>query len=396
LSATPAYMGLYASLRTGVEFLSFGIGPAAKEIWPFSGFLILIVCAIIVRQCLMVFRNQPAQRLRAAGFLLFFAGIIALAIAIGFGRAYIGPMGGFETRYITLSAMLLLLMFFLCEAQGSPLLKRHVPRTLFALMSVLLVINTPKGISYTENIWKNLVKFEQDMRNGVPADAMGVRYADQLGGEARELISTRLVWLQKARVGLYRSSTSQPAAAVRVECICRQVSATEKIEPIRLASGQSFAQAFRVHEDGELSRIDVQIQIPREARPVKRLDWSLFEIAADGKQNLLAKDCIDPAKVDGDDYISIRLKHIYVRKTQQFKLQLAIPSDAPPAAFVVIPMYAAAEDGGLQQAKDIVKSRPTSKSAGIMRGFVYLESRDPSSPLLAHRSEGENKILVAE
>ncbi len=199
-------MGLYASLRTGIEFLSFGIGPAAKEIWPVSGFLIILVCVMMLRQCLTVFRNQPAERLRALGFLLFFAGIIALAIAIGFGRAYIGPMGGFETRYITLSALLLLLMYFLYEAQGSPALKRHVPRILFALMSVLFVINTQKGICYTENIWKNLVKFEQDMRDGIPAEAMGVRYADQWGYRAREMISTRLAWLQKARVGLYRSS----------------------------------------------------------------------------------------------------------------------------------------------------------------------------------------------
>ena len=73
---------------------------------------------------------------------------------------------------------------------------------------------------------------------------------------ARELISTRLVWMQKARLGLYRSAMSASAQTVRVERICRVELATEKIEPIRLASGQSFAQSFSVQEDGELSRID--------------------------------------------------------------------------------------------------------------------------------------------
>ncbi len=308
LGASPGYMGVYASLSTGVEFLSFGIGPAAKEIWPLSGFLIILVCAIIIRKCLTVFRTQPAQRLRAMGFLLFFAGIIVLAAAIGYGRAHIGSMGGYETRYITLSAIVLPLVFFLYEAHGSPAQKFHVPRILFAMMSGLLIVNTQKGISYTENIWKNLVKFERDMREGIPAESMGVRYADQWPSGMGEMISTRLVWLQRARIGLYRSPASPDARAIRVEGMCRQESARGKIEPIRLAAGQSFAQAFSVEEDGEICRIDVQIQIGREARGLKRLDWTVFEIAADGMRNLIDKNWIDPARDDGDGYVTIPLR----------------------------------------------------------------------------------------
>ncbi len=388
LYASPDYMGLYASLRTGIEFISFGIGPAAKEIWPVSGFLVLILCAIIVRKCLMVFRNQPAQRLRAAGFLLFFAGIFALAIAIGFGRAYIGPLGGFETRYITLSAPLLLLVFFLYEVHGSPALKRHVPRILFALMSVLFVVNTQKGISYSINLWKKIGKFEQDMRDGISAEALGVRYADQWGHAAREMISTRLVWLQTARLGLYRSSSPRSGQAVRVECISAEEPATENIEPVRLAPGQSFDQLFSVQKDGELRRIDVQVHIGREGRSLKRLDWTLFKIAADGKQDLLAADHVDPAKADDDDYISIPLKNVYARKTQEFVLQLAIPSDAPPTARVVIPLYESAENKEVKQINHDLHSPSATQSAGLLRGFMYLESGGPSVPLVARRPGG--------
>ncbi|MGA2061368.1 MAG: hypothetical protein ABSG67_12870 [Thermoguttaceae bacterium] len=388
LSASPEYMGLYASLRTGIEFISFGIGPAAKEIWPVSGFLILIVCAIIVRQCLMVFRNQPAQRLRAAGFLMFFAGIFTLATAIGFGRAYIGPMGGFETRYITLSAPLLLLVFFLYEVHGSPAMKHHVPRILFALMSVLFVINTQKGISYSRNLWKQTGKFEQDMRDGISAEAMGMRYAEQWGHEARELIPTRLVWLQTARLGLYRSSAPRSGQAVRVERIWAGEPATEKIEPVGLAAGQSFARPFSVREDGELRRIDVQVHIGREARSLRRLDWTLFENAADGKANILAADHIDPADADGDDYISIPLAHVYARKTQEFVLQLAIPSGALPTACVEIPLYEAAENKKVKQIIDGMPGPYAGQSAGHLRGFIYLECDGPSIPLIARRPGG--------
>jgi hypothetical protein len=282
----------------------------------------------------------------------------------------------------------LLLIFFLYEVHGSPAMKHHVPRILFALMSVLFVINTQKGISYSTNLWKKLGNFEEDMREGIPAEAMGVRYADQWGHEARELIPTRLVWLQTARLGLYRSSTSRSGQAVRVERIWAEEPATEKIEPIRLAPGQSFAQLFSVQEDGELRRIDVQVHVGREARSLKRLDWTLFEIAADGKQSLLAADHLDPAKADGDDYVSIPLKGVYARKTQQFVLQLAIPSDAPPSAFVMIPLYAAAENKKLRQINGGLQRPSATQSAGLLRGFIYLESEGPSVPLVARRPGG--------
>jgi hypothetical protein len=387
LNASPPAASLYASLRTGLEFISFGIGQAAKEIWPVSGLLILAVCAIIVRQGLRTFRNQPAERLRAAGFLMFFAGIAALGLAIGLGRAFMGPMIGFEARYMTLAAPLLLLLFLQSEAHGGAALKRHVQRTLFLLMSGLFILNAQKGIVYSTSLWKHLSKFEQDMRDGVPPEALGVRYADQWGYGAREVFSTRLAWLQKARLGPYRSSTPKSGQAVRVERICGQSETTEKIEPMRLVPGQSFTQHFSVQADGELRRIDLQIEISREGRSLKRLDWALFLINPDGKENLLAKDHVDPGKACDGNYISIPLQRVSARKTRQFALVLGIPSDAPRTASVAIPLYKPAENMELKQPSDKGENRSRSESAGLLRGFVYLESDGPAAPLVARRPD---------
>ena len=116
----------------------------------------------------------------------------------------------------------------------------------------------------------------------------------------------------------------------------------------------------------------------------------LFEITPDGKRILVAKDCIDPAGVDGDDYVSIPLDHVSACKTQRFMLQFAIPSDAPPAAFVVIPLYASADAGAIRLINDDVPSEPASKSSdsvGRMRGFIYLESPGTAAQLIARRSK---------
>jgi hypothetical protein len=377
--------GFYASLRTGIQFISYGIGPGAKEIWPLSGLLVLIVCTIIVRQCLMVFRNHPAQRIRAAGFLLYFAGIIALATAIGLGRAFIGPIAGFEPRYMTLAAPLLLLLFLLCEVYGNAALKRHLPRTLFIMMSLLFFVNAQKGISHSTNLWRHLAGFERDMRDGIPTEALGLRYADQWGFVPSEIFSTRLAWLRNARLGPYRLPTLKSGETVRVEGIGRQGTESQKIEPIRIVAGQSFVQHFSVGADGELRRIDLQIILDRQACAIKRLNWALFKVAADGEQDLLAEYFIDPNEVRGDYYVSIPLKNISVRKSERFALVLLVPGDAPQEAFVEIPLYQAAGSKETQPPNNDANRLGDNEFAGSLKGFVFLEVNDRSSPIVARR-----------
>lgn len=379
--------GFYASLRTGIQFISFGIGPGAKEIWPISGLLVLIVCTTIVWKCLMVFRNHPAHRIRAAGFLMYLAGIIALATAIGLGRAFIGPIAGFEPRYMTLAVPLMLLLFLLCETYGNAALKRHLPRTLFIMMALLFFVNAQKGISHSTNLWRHLAGFERDMRDGIPADALGLRYADQWGHVTSEIFSTRLAWLRNARLGPYRLPTPKSGEAVRVEGIGRQGTESQKIEPIRLAAGQSFTQRFSVGADGELRRIDLQISLDRQACSIKRLNWALFKVAADGEQDLLAKDYIDPNEVRGEYYVSIPLKNISARKSQRFELVLLVPGDAPQEAFVEIPLYQAAGSKETQPRNNDGNRLGDNEFAGSLKGFVFLEANDRSSPILARRPE---------
>jgi hypothetical protein len=384
LSAKPAYSGFYATLRTGLEFISFGIGQAAKEIWPISGLLAVAACAIIARQGLWVFRKQSAERLRTAGFLLFFTGIIALAIAIGLGRGFMGPMIGFEPRYMTLAVPLLLLVYVQSEAQGGPLMKRHVQRVLFVLMAGLFIVNTQKGIVYSSQLNEHLVKFEQDMRDGVPPEFLGVRYADQWGYGAKDVFTSRIAWLQKARLGPYRCPTSKSGQAVRVERICRQTLAADKLEPVRLAAGQSFTQIFTVQTDGELRRMDLKIEICRDGRPLKRLDWALFDADPSGN-DLLAQHYVDPIEVCDGYYLSIPVNRIFLRKSRQFALVLSIPSDHPGMSSITIPIYNAAGDKDMEQSIAIGKCGMEREMPGFLQGFMYLESSGASTPLVARR-----------
>lgn len=194
----------FAAFQTAAQFLSYGIGPAAVSLWPISGLVVLAVCAIFVWQCLRIFISHPSERVRIVGMLMYFAGFFALASAIGWGRAYIGPMAGFELRYMTLAAPLLLLLFFYFDIYGTTFLQSIMPLALCSLMGILLVVNTQKGISYSINLRTDLKKFEQDMRDDVPPDVLGQRYSDQWGYGNSELLTTRLMWLREAGLGPYR------------------------------------------------------------------------------------------------------------------------------------------------------------------------------------------------
>ena len=80
----PAFGQRWAPL---LQFLSGGVGSAAKETWPVSGVLVVVACVYALRQLYIVFRDQPAERLRVAGLFCFLGGVGSLALAIGMGRA---------------------------------------------------------------------------------------------------------------------------------------------------------------------------------------------------------------------------------------------------------------------------------------------------------------------
>jgi hypothetical protein len=198
--------GLWATLRTTLQFLCGGIGSAAKEIWPVSGVLAVVAVACVLRQLYRVFRDQPAERVRAAGLFCFLGGIGTLALAVGMGRAYAGPRAGFMERYMTLGAPLLCLIFLQFTLYSSQALKIHLQRTLALLMLGLLTINTCKGLAFANNCYRLMDRLEADMRAGLSPADLATRHGNDLGFAPRTVFAGRLELLRQARLGPYRDA----------------------------------------------------------------------------------------------------------------------------------------------------------------------------------------------
>jgi hypothetical protein len=218
----------YSTLRTMIQFASCGIGQTAKDIWPLSGVVALFACAIIAKNSLSALLKQPAERLKAAGYLSFVAGFVALALAIGVGRT--GPMIGFEPRCITLAMPLLILLFLQCESQMDSFLKLYVPRILFILACILFVVNVQKGIVYSTHLWRHVAQYIQDMRDEVPPYIISLRHENMWGqGHVPpEVFATRLAWLREAKLGPYERLSSKTWEIHTAENLGPQARAVQK------------------------------------------------------------------------------------------------------------------------------------------------------------------------
>src|SRR5262249_46855785 len=113
--------GVGAALAATVKFLALSIGPAARSSWPLSTIATLAV--VLTSAVILVFaalRHRDADKHRALGILVFFAGLGLFAVAMGWGRARVLPLWGgvWPTRYVLLAVPVLLIAFFIWEIFG--------------------------------------------------------------------------------------------------------------------------------------------------------------------------------------------------------------------------------------------------------------------------------------
>lgn len=196
--------GLAASLRTSLQFLSYGIGPAAKEIWPVSAGLVAAACGLLGWQALGVLRHRPEERLRAAGFLCFLGGLLSLAVGIGWGRSFLGPDAGFAPRYATLAAPLLCLAYLQCGAFAAPTARFPVQRVLFLVMCGLVLVNARKGVKFAAGLNHTVAALEADARLGIPPEILVLQHGERLKLVPAEFYVGQLQRLREARLGPYR------------------------------------------------------------------------------------------------------------------------------------------------------------------------------------------------
>ncbi len=189
---------------TSIQFLTMGFGPAVRAVWPFSGlgvFCLLLLSAAVLA---IVVRNQPRERNRALGLLLFLGAMASLALGLGLGR------DGFEPRYITLSVPVWCCVYFVWELYGHRKINFSVRMLLLLITCLTLWPNTQFGLAYARDLRARLGSFERDMAAGMPSYKLINRYGAYLHPH-HDIPDDYMPMLHRAGVGKFRFLRENPA-----------------------------------------------------------------------------------------------------------------------------------------------------------------------------------------
>jgi hypothetical protein len=142
----PAPANVHAWLVTSVQFLCTGLGAPAlfslgHGVFLVAGCLSAVVVAILVR----AWFSQRGERPRLAAMGLFLFGFLALALALGKGRAFQGETAGLAGRYGWLAAPFAMGLYLAASRWGSPALARFVHVCFFLVAAMLVLDNCKEG-----------------------------------------------------------------------------------------------------------------------------------------------------------------------------------------------------------------------------------------------------------
>lgn len=199
----PRSAGIYTTLKTAVQFVTIGLGPAMRSLWPVTGLAVVVCFGATAVRLLRAWRDQPAERARAGGLLLFLGAMGSLALGLGMGR------NGFEARYVTLAVPAWCGVWLAWSIYGSERERVRLPAVLAAAALLALWGNSHIGLAYARDLRSHLGGFEADLRAGVPSRELVRRYDPYLHPH-QDVPLDYLPMLRRAGIGIYGGLREDP------------------------------------------------------------------------------------------------------------------------------------------------------------------------------------------
>ena len=207
---------LLAGLRTGLQFLSGGLGRPAAQAWPMSGVATLGLVALALGFLGRAWLCRPQERPRIFGLLAFLAAMVSLAAAVGWGRGWAGDRAGFQDRYETMAVPLWCWLPFAFRLYAPAAIGRQIPNALFAVSCALAWPNTQAGLEHGRELAVNLNGLRRDLLAGMPTYQV-VRHHTQQFNSNHDEVARLLPLLRSAGFGPFRYlRDNPPLVAVRL------------------------------------------------------------------------------------------------------------------------------------------------------------------------------------
>ncbi|MEJ7636691.1 MAG: hypothetical protein WKF75_01575 [Singulisphaera sp.] len=154
----PSSAGPRAFLRTSLQVLSVGFGPAVRSSWPWSG-LVVLGLWVLSRAVLAKAGHERPGGLEPWDSSCSGAQL-SLVLALGWGRPTGSPTVGFQSRYATLTTPALCCIYFIWEITARRP-SDSARACLFGLACLMLVPNTREGLEYARTYDKQMRAFQR-------------------------------------------------------------------------------------------------------------------------------------------------------------------------------------------------------------------------------------------
>jgi hypothetical protein len=201
----PRGAGMYSTIKTAGQFVTIGLGPAMRSLWPLTGLAVVACLGATAVILLRAWRDRPAERARAGGLLLCLGAMACLALGLGMGR------NGFEVRYVTLAVPVWCATWLAWAIYGPARSGARMPAALATAALLALWGNARFGLDYARDLRSHLAAFEADLRAGVPPRELVRRYDPYLHPH-QDVPLEYLPMLRRAGLGLYAGLRDDPPA----------------------------------------------------------------------------------------------------------------------------------------------------------------------------------------
>ncbi len=206
----PEPVDTWRAIQTAGRFLTMSLGPAASNYWPYALFGLLALTALAVWCSSLAFSRQSSERLRAAGLLMFLAGILALAVGLGWGRANLDENYGFVSRYVTLAVPVLVALYFAFLLYLPPIASRIMQSVLVIVVAAPFLPNMDFGWNHARQHRTMMARFERDLHRGDNLSLLAQNHTQTLGIIDWPQLNGFLRMLHDAHIGQFRSMRDNP------------------------------------------------------------------------------------------------------------------------------------------------------------------------------------------
>ena len=182
------------------EMPEFGHAPGAGRYWPIAGLVMVSLIAGTLWLLSAAGLRAPDERRRATGLAAVILALIVMAAAVGVSRSGLHPLMGLSSRYVTIIAPLIGVLYIAWLVYGPPRVRKLIHAGLLAISCITLPTGTRAGLEYGHRARSAELRVEQAVKSRTLSPELMARLCPAIHPDPVGAYSC-LEMLREARMG---------------------------------------------------------------------------------------------------------------------------------------------------------------------------------------------------